>query len=420
MCVVLRRGEGRRDFVDQREDTHHHPRMSRSSARLATKQIIKREVIDPDEKTSSPKKSGGRTGKPSSWTQHVTSKEIFPDNFMEDDDAMDADDAVITRTESEADVKARCPVNPVQPLAPVSPVEKKKQRLLSTPTKSKNRHAIDPDLLPIPCSSRQSDDHHEEELMVIPEPQPLIIETKDDINLARKKLEGVLSKICKNNLESQQHLNENDYSGFEEFDGVRSRKHGMKGRGGKPSKKILDDDSADQEMKQPSLVLKLFDRSVDLAKFTSGKTTSNVEIPLYPVVREWMKNMKHGEYQDGSSDVLGEKRGLGIYHLPRPLPVSVGAVDPRIPKRDTTKLTVEEIDEQMKKTDFLPTTLFAQQLERWKQVRKDWKDAAQKNELRYKHSCDVLKAMFDKSNSGGSSHPSDALLEPKVEPNDSF
>ena len=349
-------------------------KMSRSSARLATKQVIKREVVNPEDKPSK-KSTTGRSK--TSWTEDVSSKEVFPDNFMEEDDhdMIEDEEELITGSESDEAVKTR---SPVKPLTPVSPIEKKK--LLSSPNKSRNRHAIDPDKLPIPCCSSRGPEV-KEEAMEIPEPDPLVVETKEEVLLARKKLDNVLNKMVKIRTDGFISLNEEDSN---------------RGRRVKPKAKPFKDD---MEEKHPSLVLKLFDRSVDLAKFSS-------KTPLYPVVRAWIRDLKNN--QDGHQ-VEETKKGPGVYSLPRPLPKE----ETRIPCKKT-RLTISEIDYEMQRTDYDATKVFAEQLQRWKVVRKEWTEAALKNESRYKHSCDVLKAMFDKTNSDN------ALIQPKLEPNDSF
>ena len=411
--------------------------MSRSSARLATKQVIKREVIEPDEKPS-PKKSatGIKTGgKVWNDVREATVVSVLPpDDFMEEDEEPIASGIDHSRDMSESTTENKTLSNPhskqtVQSLTPLSPIEKKRPRLAS-PDKNqkgnKNRASIPPNELPVPSSSRLIERDEAVE-MEMPEPTRLVIETRDELNAARKKLENVLTQITRNEIERQTGLESGSEFDLHDFDanGSSLNRHRRSGQSSKSKtgKSFRKQETSDEDfVKQPTLVLKLFDRSVDLAKFTAGKTSSSVEIPLYPVCREWMRNGKPVEDALSSSSLSDKRTGPGLYHLPRPLPLPEEDKkrDPRIPKDvRRPRMTVEEMDAAMNSVDVseIPR-LFAKSLEDWKVIRSNWREAARQNELRYKHSCDVLRAMFEKSLAGGQ-HP-ESLLEPKVEPIDSF
>lgn len=57
---------------------------------------------------------------------------------------------------------------------------------------------------------------------------------------------------------------------------------------GRPKKQKLQEmPQQQQQPPQPSFIMKLFDRSVDLAKFKEGS-------PLYPICRAWMMNKPRG------------------------------------------------------------------------------------------------------------------------------
>uniref|UniRef100_A0A8C1WPL5 Lin-37 DREAM MuvB core complex component n=1 Tax=Cyprinus carpio TaxID=7962 RepID=A0A8C1WPL5_CYPCA len=101
-------------------------------------------------------------------------------------------------------------------------------------------------------------------------------------------------------------------------------------------RKEMDDRLADTN--QDAYIIKLFDRSVDLAQFS---TTT----PLYPICRAWMRNNPsmqertkpsppHSSGEDEMTDMLNGK-GQNVYRLPPPVSCPVGAagepVNLRIP-----------------------------------------------------------------------------------------
>lgn len=195
-----------------------------------------------------------------------------------------------------------------------------------------------------------------------------------------------------------------------------------------------------------TFVMKLFDRSVDLARFPEGTS-------LYPVARAWMKNQPHntnfaprvrtptpepveepevvaspmeedqpiaiGEDADKSKadtqqeggeeeetspvnghDTPEEVKALKpVYKLPVFLPLErneEGTEEllrvPRVEKPATVSFNLDEI--QM--PDWSPDVLTQTHMTRWKGVRQRWRDAAVANELRYTDSFAVLQDMFEK------------------------
>ena len=189
-------------------------------------------------------------------------------------------------------------------------------------------------------------------------------------------------------------------------------------------RKVRKNTQDDIQAKQTALVIKLFDRSVDCGKFIAG--VGDEDIPLYPICREWMRNGREQSFDspllgtDSSKDPLAVSAGdkkQGIQRLPNPIPLSDEmrnrGLDPRIPKSVSKPQTSKsEIDAAINSEDSIPD-LLQQSLSRWRQIRSEWREAGRENELRYKHSCDVLKSMFDKSTSAQTD-----LIEPKVEPLD--
>ncbi|TNN68309.1 Protein lin-37 [Liparis tanakae] len=123
--------------------------------------------------------------------------------------------------------------------------------------------------------------------------------------------------------------------------------------------------------KQNAYIIKLFDRSVDLAQF-------NTSTPLYPICRAWMRNNPsvrlppaspsppHIMVEEELTDMINGKGT--VYRLPPPTscPISTSGepINLRIPQ--TEKPTVNKVL---------------------------WKECSNKNQLRYSESIRVLKEM---------------------------
>ncbi|XP_067366153.1 protein lin-37 homolog isoform X5 [Channa argus] len=146
--------------------------------------------------------------------------------------------------------------------------------------------------------------------------------------------------------------------------------------------------------KQNAYIIKLFDRSVDLAQFNTGT-------PLYPICRAWMRNNPsvrepaaspsppHSMLEEEVTDMINGK-GQNVYRLPPPAPCPVitsgESINLRIPQ--TEKPTVTKL------TDSVPVSGFlCDHMERWKKIRQKWKECSSKNQLRYSDSIKILKEM---------------------------
>ena len=166
--------------------------------------------------------------------------------------------------------------------------------------------------------------------------------------------------------------------------------------------------------KTSSFVLKLFDRSVDLAQFSFSSARDDA--PLYPVCRSWIRNNTQlpnlyeppplEDVKDEDLDASGgpiDEKPSGIYHLPKPLPKPLDSfgneIDLRIPESVRNyRRSESEADVAINSlADDSFNSLLARNVSHWKTVREEWHKSSVKNEMRYKHSCDVLKAMFEKS-----------------------
>lgn len=184
-------------------------------------------------------------------------------------------------------------------------------------------------------------------------------------------------------------------------------------------------------------VMKLFDRSVDLAQFRE-------DTPLYPVCRAWMANQPRNttlaikrertptpEPPDestmisngspGGEDGIDRRDGISMglqngggeskdmYKLPAPHPIAPGKTqrDLRMPSPVMYEKDADiddlELYLNMQKDGYLkpegsscPTTevLLNKHLNHWIKVRRKWQKAAQENEARYSESKVILQGMF--------------------------
>ncbi|KAI9551638.1 hypothetical protein GHT06_021973 [Daphnia sinensis] len=161
---------------------------------------------------------------------------------------------------------------------------------------------------------------------------------------------------------------------------------------------------------QNSYVLKLYDRSVDLAKFSP-------QTPLYPVCRAWIKNQPNNQHltaTSANSPKKVEEKGIDVKEdvlkteesseasvnslpIPEPMPLNKGGkvIDTRIP-------VDLKPSEKSKSLDFLLnlhedaavpsiSSLLQEHCSHWGRVREQWRRAANVNEVRYAESTKILK-----------------------------
>jgi hypothetical protein len=159
-------------------------------------------------------------------------------------------------------------------------------------------------------------------------------------------------------------------------------------------KRGRDEPVPDTSLYHHSYIMKLFDRSVDLAQFSE-------DTPLYPVCRAWIRNHPHQPLQtmrpqtpDPAPD--GEVDPGDIYSLPMmPYIKTEDSGDMRVPS--PLLQTDEPLDihaDQNLATP--PETLLINHMIRWKQVRQKWKNASRLNELRDAANLKLLKDMYER------------------------
>jgi len=158
-----------------------------------------------------------------------------------------------------------------------------------------------------------------------------------------------------------------------------------------------------------TFVMKLFDRSVDLAQFRAEAAAGLV--PLYPVCRAWMRNEPGNTRQaprgrsptpepEEGSDGGEEGEGGVVFRLPRPAPPPTTNASPRLPPpmqgSSAASQELDTLDLEQADSGPPPAVLLSNHLDRWLAVRKAWKQAAHQNEERYQKSLTILKEMFEK------------------------
>ncbi|XP_060084849.1 protein lin-37 homolog isoform X2 [Ylistrum balloti] len=165
-------------------------------------------------------------------------------------------------------------------------------------------------------------------------------------------------------------------------------------------RKRKDDDSMDGSQYHHTYVMKLFDRSVDLAQFDE-------EAALYPVCRAWLKNQPHNrslgtrertptpEPEPPTNSEEEEDIFPDVFKLPDPI-----KADPDIQQDYRIPMPVTQPEEELdinadQDTAPPPEHLLLGHMERWKMVRQSWRDAGFMNELRFSDSMNVLGEMFD-------------------------
>ncbi|KAM6153041.1 protein lin-37 homolog isoform 4-T4 [Erethizon dorsatum] len=150
-------------------------------------------------------------------------------------------------------------------------------------------------------------------------------------------------------------------------------------------------------------VIKLFDRSVDLAQFSENT-------PLYPICRAWMRNSpsvrEHErspssplpplpEDEEGSEATNSKSRD--VYKLPPPTAPgpSGDACRSRIPSPLQPE-TQGTPDDEPSEPEPSPSILIYRNMQRWKHIRQRWKEASHRNQLRYSESMKILREMYDR------------------------
>ncbi|XP_043669507.1 protein lin-37 homolog [Vespula pensylvanica] len=153
-------------------------------------------------------------------------------------------------------------------------------------------------------------------------------------------------------------------------------------------------------------VMKLFDRSVDLAQFQE-------DTPLYPICRAWMANQPRNptlipKIRSPSPEILIEINHRNIldvtgkvrdvHYLPTPFPCEEAMPRNRIPSPiipENEELKLDYDGQSLKSRE----VLLREHRVHWNAVRKKWHQRAHKNEQRYAKSQYILGVIFKRAQS---------------------
>jgi len=145
-------------------------------------------------------------------------------------------------------------------------------------------------------------------------------------------------------------------------------------------------------------VMKLFDRSVDLARFEE-------ETPLYPICRAWMANLPRNPQviikrrmstPEPDSNLWNGNNVTEINRLPPPAETFRTRVPSPLPEQknqDKNEINLNYDEKPPVPRD----VLIRNHLQRWVNVKKKWISTAQKNEDRYTRSTQILQAIYNKA-----------------------
>ncbi|XP_033329857.1 myb-interacting protein 40 isoform X1 [Megalopta genalis] len=243
-----------------------------------------------------------------------------------------------------------------------------------------------------------------------PIPGRVKVEIKDelgdnDVLVARDRLKGALRELL-------QHSDTGSSGDSSEESSAQDYKHQMK----KMTKTIgFQQPRKVRRRRQVPLdtsfhhtyVMKLFDRSVDLAQFQE-------DTPLYPICRAWMANQPRNpnlvpKVRSPSPEIVNEVNMSNnildtngdvrdVYYLPPPLPCEEAIPRNRIPSpifREKEELNLDYDGQCLKSRE----TLLREHRTHWNAVRKKWYQQAHKNEQRFVQSANILNTIFKRAQS---------------------
>ncbi|KAM7344165.1 myb-interacting protein 40 [Cochliomyia hominivorax] len=163
--------------------------------------------------------------------------------------------------------------------------------------------------------------------------------------------------------------------------------------------------SGGQKIQAESFVMKLFDRSLDLSKYSE-------QTSLYPICRAWMANQPRNpsirSYRDARSPSPIERKDNGLELLIKlrrgdirditSMPKSVKSEVPKIPPltRQPKKYNKSEdlVPSNDKLKDGNKEELLSQHLDKWKQVKSNWQKHTKAYQKRQDVSFKILDLLF--------------------------
>ncbi|XP_003698705.1 protein lin-37 homolog [Apis florea] len=249
----------------------------------------------------------------------------------------------------------------------------------------------------------------------VPIPGRVKVEIKDelgdsDVLVARDRLKGALRELLQHSdtgssADSSEESSTQDYKHqIKKIDNIyRTKSMGFQQPRKVRRRRQVQMDTAFHH----TYVMKLFDRSVDLAQFQE-------DTPLYPICRAWMANQPRNpnlvpKIRSPSPEILnevnisnnildsnGEVRD--VYYLPPPLPCEEAMPRNRIPSpiiREKEELNLDYDGQTLKSREML----LREHRIHWNAVRKKWYQQAYKNEQRFTQSANILNTIFKRAQS---------------------
>ncbi|BES97672.1 Lin-37 homolog (Hypothetical protein) [Nesidiocoris tenuis] len=211
---------------------------------------------------------------------------------------------------------------------------------------------------------------------------------EDDLITARDRFRGALQDLLPRS-------DDDSNSGSEEDSWPRSKRSKRKAHSGKYN----------EEKQQQPFVMKMLERSVDLAQF-------NENTPLYVICRAWIANQPHQPYtltvpppirprspaikEEPMSPQREEDLVKDTYSMFAPSYFANGDVSIRIPKPVERVTRFPSMSESEADTPSREE-LLEDNRQHWLRVKKSWRDASHNNEQRYEKSLKILTAMFNKA-----------------------
>ncbi|KYM95176.1 PREDICTED: protein lin-37 homolog isoform X2 [Cyphomyrmex costatus] len=221
----------------------------------------------------------------------------------------------------------------------------------------------------------------------------------NDVLVARDRLKGALRELL--------HHNDSGSSAESDDSPISDYKH--------PTKKMTKSMNVQRRIRRRrpiqtdtvfhhTYVMKLFDRSVDLAQFQE-------DTPLYPICRAWMANQPRNPHlapkvRSPSPEIINEVNTennlIGtdgelndVHYLPPPLPCEEAIPRNRVPSpilEEKDDLNLDYEGQSLKTRE----QLMKDHIERWNAIRKKWHQQTHKNEQRYLQSATILGTIFTK------------------------
>ncbi|KAG9433075.1 protein lin-37 [Apis mellifera carnica] len=225
----------------------------------------------------------------------------------------------------------------------------------------------------------------------VPIPGRVKVEIKDelgdsDVLVARDRLKGALRELLQHSdtgssADSSEESSTQDYKHqIKKIDNIyRTKSMGFQQPRKVRRRRQVQMDTAFHH----TYVMKLFDRSVDLAQFQE-------DTPLYPICRAWMANQPRNpnlvpKIRSPSPEILNE---VNIKAIPRN----------RIPSpiiREKEELNLDYDGQTLKSREML----LREHRVHWNAVRKKWYQQAYKNEQRFTQSANILNTIFKRAQS---------------------